>query len=203
MTSRAEALRRKKARNSFDIASTPKRGKDKCFVERTRQQNDPEPAKAALQARARKMGVARDKAGDMSAQMLGEDAGRAIHLLCNPDVAKRLWGHYVAITSAEARYHRSIGMSVHPKCAKIEMMQDRFETRSDDVVDIRSEDERDRQAQSTWMRWQGIIGCLVAHDQHAIQQVVRGRVQLVDQGEVKAAGISFVGAMRRVDALCG
>lgn len=41
-------------------------------------------------------------------------------------------------------------------------------------VDMRSDDERDRQAVSTWMRWRGYLGCVDATMRTLIHQAERG-----------------------------
>jgi len=202
MTSRAQARKIKKAKNAaFDLAETPKREANGQAQRGSRPERRAD--RPALEARARRMGRPEKQANDLRAQMLSEDAGVAIWMICDPEPANRLWGHYVALTAAEARYHRSIGKSVHPKCAKIEMMQERFETRDDDQIDIRTEEERDRQAVSTWMRWQGAIGCLLSSEQQAIQSVVRDSVTLIRDAMPTSAAARFVSAMKRLDAMQG
>lgn len=148
-----------------------------------------------LTARARQMGRPQSEAREMNRQRLSDEAGMALSLLCDPDTAERLWRLYVALTAAEARYHRSIGKSIHAKTAKIEMMQERFETRPDDQIDLRSPDERDLDAVRSWMYWQGQIGRLDLRRQ-AIYAAYRYHVDLVDSGKVLPAGRRFVAAMR-------
>jgi len=201
MSSRAAARRRKKARNSiFDLADTPKR-EASGRPQRASTRAEREPDGVVLQARARRMG--KGKASDMNVTMLSEDAGMAICDICAEDQAKRLWDLHIALTSAEVRYHKSIGVSPHPKCAKIEMMQERFETRADDKPDLRTEEERDRQAQTAWMHWQGQLGCLLATERTAINLAMRYQVELWDDGKPTAAGRRFVAAMQRLDAIQG
>ena len=163
-------------------------------------EREDEAQSAVLTARARQMGLPPSKAQDMKRQRLSEGAGMALDILCDPDDATRLWGHYIALTASEARYHRSLGKSIHAKTAKLEMMQERFETRDDDAIDLRSEDERDRDAVTGWMRWQGLLGRLQSHDQAAIFNAYRRHVDLVDAGQVLPSGMRFVRAMERLDA---
>ena len=149
-----------------------------------------------LETRARQMGKPSSEAREMNRQRLSDEAGRALSLLCDPDTAETLWRLYVALTAAEARYHRSIGKSIHAKTAKIEMMQERFETRPDDQIDLRTPDQRDRDAVRRWMYWQGVIGHLAAHHQSAIFVGYRHNFDMVDAGKVTPAGRRFVEAMR-------
>lgn len=149
-----------------------------------------------LETRARRMGKPASEAREMNRQRLSDGAGMALSLLCDPDTAEDLWRLYVALTASEARYHRSIGKSIHPKIAKIEMMQERFETRPDDQIDLRTPDQRDRDAVRRWMYWQGVIGHLAAHHQSAIFVAYRHNFDMVDTGKVTPAGRRFVEAMR-------
>ena len=153
----------------------------------------------ALKARARHMGKSASKWREMRDEALSEQAGRALRLLCDPDTADRLLGHYKSLTAAEARYHAAIGRGLYPKTARIEMMPERFETRSDDSPDLRTEEDRYHQAVTAWMRWQGYIGRIDKHMAKAIYDAYRREAVLVDAGKVKPAGRRFVAAMIELD----
>ncbi len=152
-----------------------------------------------LEARARQMGLPARDADKMRDQMLGEGAGQALYLLCKPDHAKRLWDHYTALTAAEARYHRSLGKSIHAKTAKIEAMREVFEVSAESTVDLRSEEDRDRDAVRRWMHWQGNIMRIHGHLQAAIYNAYRQHATLVDAGVATKAGREFVEAMIEMD----
>lgn len=178
------------------LASTPrlkKRGRARMA------EIDNENRQTNLEARARQMGRPITAVDDMRDQMLGEGAGQALYLLCKPDAAKRLWDHYTALTAAEARYHRSLGKSIHAKTAKIEAMREVFEVTAESTIDLRSEEDRDRDAVRRWMHWQGNIMRIHGHLQAAIYAAYRHHVTLVDAGEVLPAGRLFVEAMREMD----
>lgn len=202
---KGEKLRAKRLAQAMPkLAETPKREKNGQYKHTetrgtTRASRNAD--RPAMEARARHMGLTKDKAGEMKRERLSEGAGMAIDILCDPDAAQRLWSHYIAITASEARYHRSLGKSIHAKTAKIEMMQERFETRADDVVDLRTEEERDTDAVKSWMGWQGLIDRLPAHNRKAIYDAYRYHVELVDCGQVLPAGRRFVTAMERLDAV--
>ena len=149
-----------------------------------------------LETRARQMGKPSSEAREMNRQRLSDEAGRALSLLCDPDTAETLWRLYVALTAAEARYHRSIGKSIHAKTAKIEMMQERFETRPDDQIDLRSPDEKDAAARLRWAYFTGLINCLPAHHRHPITAARSHDVEMLRMGRVTPAGWRFVAAMR-------
>lgn len=137
----------------------------------------------------------------MRDQMLGEGAGMALSIFCKADTAKRLWSHYTALTAAEARYHRTMGLSIHPKCAKIEMMQERFEIAASDNIDLRTEEERDRAAQNAWAIWDGRLTSIGQAHSSAIDTAKHGFADLVRDGKATPAGRRFVDAMVAIDAL--
>lgn len=154
-----------------------------------------------LTARARQMGLPARKAQDMKRTRLSEPAGMALDILCDPDDAARLWGHYIALTASEARYHRSMGLSIDAKTAKIEMMQERFETRPDDAIDLRTQEERDIDAGKSWDNWRARIGQLGLRSASAIVTARRSWATLVEAGQVTPAGRRFVEAMKALDAI--
>lgn len=184
------------------LAATPRRkARGRARMDELPGEREDEAQSTVLTARARQMGLPASKALDMKHARLSEGAGMALDIIYDPEEATRLWGHYVAMTASEAKYHRSLGKSIHPKTAKIEMMQERFETRPDDAIDLRTEEERDRDAVTSWMRWQGIIGRLDARHQSSIFNAYRHQIEMVSGGYVTAAGRRFVDAMVRLDLL--
>jgi hypothetical protein len=187
-------LRAKKAAQAMPrLAEVPKKQPNG----RTRRKTGERETQAvALTARARHMGKPASDAREMDLERLSDGAGMALSLICDPGTAESLWRHYASLTAAEARYHRSIGKSIHAKTAKIEMMQERFETRPDDQIDLRTQEERDRDAVHQWMRWQGALARIAPHHRTAIFDAYRYHVDLVDAGEVLPAGRRFVRAMQ-------
>ena len=189
-----KAAKRRAKKALPELAAVPKpkkRGKARMA------EIDREPQRVALETRARLMGMTDTNA--MRSQALGEAAGRAIYLKHQPDAAARLWDTYAGLTATEQRYARLVlGKSLHAKTAKIETMPERFETRDDDQTDLRSEDERHRDATNAWMRWRGYIGHLSSYDQSAIFCVVRGRNEPVVDAKLTKAGIDFVTALERL-----
>lgn len=157
------------------------------------------PDKVALQARARMMGAEGRPLEVMRTQALGEPAGQAIYLIygkSDPELAAELWQTYATFTACEARYARVVlGKSLHAKTGKIETMPERFEAREDDQPDLRSEDEKHRDAVNAWIHWHGLIGQLHAVYQRDLFDVVRGRREAVGGGVVTRAGERFVEAL--------
>ena len=204
MASKAETLRRKKHVSAIkaglpDLSPTITGRKARGGTRQRQIEQDN--AKPNLEARARRMGRPAKDAANMRDQMLGEQPGMALAISLQATDAKRLWQHYVALSSAEERYHRSIGKSIHPKCAKIEMMQERFEVTAETPLDLRTEDERDRAAQVAWERWRLKRNCLRPSHQRAIDNATCGGVDLVIDGKVTRRGDAFVQAMLALDVV--
>lgn len=197
MAAYSKAAKRRAKKAMPELAKTPKR---KARGSARMAEREDEARETVLTARARQMGLPPSKAKDMDRTRLSEPAGMALDLLCNPDDAARLWGHYVSLTASEARYHRSIGLSIDPKTAKIEMMQERFETRPDDAIDLRSQDERDEDAAKSWHNWNKRISTLSLRSGSAIATARKSWAVLVEGRQVTPSGRRFVDAMRELDA---
>jgi len=154
------AKRRAKAEMPV-LAASPKRGKDKCFIERTRQQpQDKTPDKAALEARCKMQGIRADADNRtaMRAPYAGSDQGRCIAHGKTHDQAMRVWQVWQGYGQANLTYQsRYIGQSENPKGATLAMAPDRMETDQSHSVDLRDQDERDRDAVSNYMRWEGLM----------------------------------------------
>lgn len=153
-----------------------------------------DPTLVALKARARMMGTKDLNA--MRSQALGEPAGRAIYLRYEGSEAAELWDVYAGLTAAEARYAKIVlGVPIQAKVAKIEYLPERLETGADDDPDLRTEDERHRDAVNSWIRWRGLIQQLSAGEQTAIWAVVRGRAEPVHEGSLTRSGGRFLEAL--------
>ena len=196
----SKAAKRRAKAAMPDLAPTPKREKS-GRKQRPTTQSERNADKPALESRARMMGLPADSAKDMRRPRLSEPPGIAIDLSCGADEATRLWGHYIALTASEARYHRTNGLSLHAKTAKIEMEPETFETRADDAIDLRTEDERTRDAIRSWSRWCEIMECLPLRARSAITTAKRDLAPMVDAGKPTPAGTRFVKAMQQLDAL--
>lgn len=189
---------RKRARKQElpKLSAVPQR---KARGKRRMQQIDREAQNVVLEARARRMGKdGSDEAvkSEMRAAAFGEAAGRAIHLL-RPDRAGELWATYLAFTNAEETYHkRCLGMRTHPKVATIEMLPEQVESRADHKPDLRSEDERHRDAVNRWQEWSDALRTLDLGQQAALWAVIRGWAEPLDlDGKATAAGERFVSAV--------
>lgn len=182
----------------LDLAETPKRGKDKCFVERTRQQAE-EPQRTALQARVRHFGGEDTQKGRaaLSDDFCGSQIGFVMKAKCSNDEAKRLWQMFRAWCAAEDQYRRRyLGQSEHPKGAAIAMVPDRMETDTGHSVDLRTAEQRDRDAVRAWMQWQGHLGRLGKADRLALQDMRLERVDLWRDKAPTSRGLAALEALR-------
>lgn len=186
-----------------ELAPSRKRGKDKCFVERTRQQGDiePDPRRTVLSARCRHLGkeVTEDNRLSVAAGILGDPAGRAIAIGAANDRDKdRMWKTFMRLDAAVAGYHhRILQQNRFAKCGKVEYLPERFATAPEDAPsDPRDDATKDRDAINAWSRWRGFVGSLGSHEQTAIWNAVWLRVELSRGGNLTTAGEAFVRAMR-------
>lgn len=154
-----------------ELEGTPKRQPNGDL----RRANDrpTDPRKTALQARVRAFGGEDTVKGRqaVSGQHMGCQIGMVIQDQCGTTEAQALWKTFAAWVAAEDRYRsRYLGQTEHAKCPSLVMVPERVETDTGHTVDIRSNAEKDAQAVSTWMRWQGHLGhlsqglCAALHD---------------------------------------
>jgi hypothetical protein len=195
---RGAKLRAKKA-GMPDLAQVPKKQPNGRKRRPTGHMGEKAPEKTALEARARQTGKSAKDLGEMRHPAYGEAAGRAIYSLHGGDTAKRLWDAYAGYTAAEATYAKTyLGLRLHAKTAKVEYLIEVFEARPDDRPDLRTEEERSRDAANRWMEWQGRIMHLPRHQQAVIRDVAYGNIEPMDAGQVTAQGRRFVEAIERL-----
>lgn len=111
------------------------------------------------------------------------DRARAQHMGCHigwimqremPKEVPRLWRTWQAWCQAEETYMvRIIGAVAHPKGASIAVIPEKIETDTGHSVDLRTADERDRDAVKAWMRWRGYLGHLTSREIEALHQARR------------------------------
>lgn len=159
MTSRAARRKRKKqAQITLSGGQTvpqPATGRDRAPRE------PQEDARAVVFAvRARACPVANP--ADLALPWLGCDQGRCIHVLRRDDAAA-LWAVWQAYCMAERTYRmRILGQTGEPQNSAIPMLPERMEADTGHTIDTRDSAERDRDAVSAWMRWQGVLGCIAS-----------------------------------------
>jgi len=180
-----------------ELAPVPRREADGRVRRADREDWDRDAAQVALRARCRMMGWPEDDTRAQAHSLEGQ-AGRAIHLGSRDErEVKRLWGVFVALDAAEEAYFRRIiGRRRHAAVAKLEMMPDRMEVRSDDRPDYRTTEEKDRDAVNAWMRWRGFLGHLRGDEQTAIHDALLHRRDLTAGHALTTSGQAFVAAMR-------
>ena len=185
-----------------ELAETPKRGKDRCFVERTRQQgDDPEPRREALSARARHF-RGRDTRKDrdaLSGQHIGSQIGMVIEARARRDEIGPLWRVFTDWCAAEDNYRkRYVGQSEHPKGAAIQMVPDRMEADTSHSVDLRDTETRDRDAVTRWTRWQGYLGMLSAPYVRVLHDARLERAPIWQDRKPTQRGYDALAALRRL-----
>lgn len=201
---RAKKRAAKKAPGNMpQLAAVPRREKNGCFVERTRQQSDRDPTKTVLSARCNHMGVedTKENRQAMAVGMMGDPAGRAIAIGA-PDNSDSLWQVFSRLDGAVARYYRRIlQQDRFAKCGRMEILPERFATSPEDDVpsDLRNDDTKDRDAVNDWVRWQGAVGRLSAFEQSSIWDAVWMRAELVKGGRLTPQGAGFIRAITALD----
>ena len=143
---RARAMKKlQQAGQEWDLAPTPKRGKDKCFKERTRQQQpDLGAQEASLKVRASQMGKKPTEANlrEVKAPWFTDEAGRALYISAPNEVAD-LWKVVEDWRKCENRFlHHVIGKRMYPGNDSIPHLPTPMETRDDVDYDLRTEEEK-------------------------------------------------------------
>lgn len=180
------AKRRAKKASLSELADAPRKHKDGRKKRQAGHVAESNPCRPVWEARARQTS---GKPADMNNPALAEAAGQAIYAVLGGDEAKAAWEAYAGFTAAEASYHRHYtGLRLYAKTAKLEMAPERFEARADDRPDLRTEEERSRDAVNRWMRWRGLVMHLPSHQQEAIFDAAYGRCPQMDAGKVTGAG---------------
>lgn len=148
---------------------------------------------------ARKRHMPRANRSTLLDPIMCEQAGQAITLAADGDEAAKLWEVFTAYDRAHGTYSRLVlGRSRFPSISKMEFMPERLETRADDRPDLRTEDERVRDARNAMAAWDAHMAKLRPWERHIIAGVVRQAETLHDLGVLTVAGRSFVAAVRRL-----
>lgn len=199
-TKGAKRRARKAQRDAPDglgLAEVPKRQPNGQKRDRSDAPNDPQ--RTALQARVRRFGGEDTAKGRkaLSDDFCGSQIGLVMKATCSDAECKRLWQTFRSWCAAEDQYRRRyIGQSEHPKGAAIAMVPDRMETDSGHTVDLRDADQRDRDAISGWMRWQGHLGHLSREYHRAMVDARLERVDLWRDQKPTRPGLLALDALR-------
>lgn len=199
MTTKGQKLRNKRANRAKDMpelaatTTTPRAGRPKDS-QKVREHIEDNPV---LLARKRHTGSG--NLSQMRSQALGTSAGRALWLFCevhHPNgreaAVDRLSGAFLGYCNSQDRALRQLyEKSVYPKCAKIVTEPERFETRDDYQPDLRSEDERDRDARNSEQHWTDILNRLPMAQRVIIQSAHKGWVELFQEAKLTRKGFDF------------
>lgn len=159
-----------------------------------------DPRIVVLSARCRQMGKEDTRANRsmLSWPILGDPAGLAISIASrDDDEAGKLWAVFCAYDAAHAAYHRRIiGKPRSPNVSRMEFLPERFETREDDSIDSRTEDEKDRDAVNGMDRWSRMVATMPKRERIALRVGVWLLADLTRGTRCTTAGLRFVHALR-------
>ena len=160
-----------------------------------------DPRKTALQARCRLFGVSDTKKNmiALSGQHNGSQLGLVMQSSVPPHEIPGLWAIWQGFATAERTYRlRYLGQSGTAKGASISMVRERMETDQSHSVDLRSQEERDRDAVNNWMRWRGYIGHLSAAAQTLLHDLDQDRDGALWDGAPTVKGLATLAALQRL-----
>lgn len=151
---------------------------------------------------ARARHLAMQASAMMDEPMLGDEAGRAIFIgSADEHEATRLYDTFKAIDASDDAFSRRVlNRSRFANVSKLELMPERMETRPDDRIDIRTEDEKAADAKRSWVGWCTLFDALHPPLHAALHMGLRQRVKLHQGQALTLAGRLFVQALRQVDA---
>lgn len=201
MTSKAARRKAKKAANKQSARDMKSQWREEVVTHNRPMPTREEVREVVRDARARHLAM---QASDiMDAPMLGEQAGRAICIGATDEAeAERLWETFKIMDAAAETYARRIlGRSRFPAVAKMEYLPERFETRADDRIDIRTPEEKDASAKKEWLRWCDLSANLQPPLHAALHMSLRHKVQLHQGRGLTGAGRLFLAAIRHIDSL--
>lgn len=193
--------------NAQKLAQKRKRGMSKREHEALRETIHARPVPAredpratVLSARCRHLGKAdtRDNRAAAAWPILGDPAGLAISIASRDDEeAAKLWVVFCDYDAAHAAYHRRIiGKSRSPNVSRMEFLPERFETREDETVDTRSDDEKDRDAVNGWRRWSDMVSKLPKRERIVLRAGLWLLADLTHGAKCTLIGRQFVNALR-------
>lgn len=159
-----------------------------------------DPRLVVLSARCRRAGKLDTKAnrGMMSLQIMGDPAGMAIAAGARDDhEASALWHLFRSYDGAHDAHHRRIiGRPRFPNVAKLEYLPETFEVREDESTDIRTPDEKDRDAAHRWHTCSYHLYRLHRYEREAIMDAMWQRSTLTKGATCTIAGVAFINALR-------
>ncbi len=158
-----------------------------------------DPRRTVLRKRCAELGWNPNRSNliESASQMAGTDAGRAMVLGMDEDMARKSWTAFQGYSGAQERYHRRVlGRTMHPDSPRAEVGPEPFEVDAETEYDERSEDEKDRDACDEWQHWCDLMRGMSIECRADIEGVVRGWAKCCRQGEITPRGYAFLCAMR-------
>lgn len=136
-----------------------------------------DPCTPALNARCIRFGLAPNRTNRriVSGAHMSCEIGFVMEARLKDADVSRLWSVWQAWCSAERTYRvRILGVGDGPQCSAVPMLPEDMQTDQSATVDVRSDDERNRDAVNGWMRWRGFVGHLSAQERAALNQARTG-----------------------------
>lgn len=151
--------------------------------------------KTVREARVRKTGLSEREVMDAK---YGEAIGYVILLEAKSKAdIETLWKTYCDFDHVDHVYFsRVLNRSRFPAGAKMEFVPERVEADPDARPDLRSDEEKARNAVADWMRWQGYLGRLPGQQRSAVIRAVRQMDMVLIDEKVTPQGRFFVEALR-------
>ncbi len=206
MSKQDRMKKREKAKGDWKaavkLAPVPKRAEQPRNREGRFSRPAEDPRREALNSRCIRFGLAPNARNReiVKSPWMCCDIGFVIEASCGDREAARLWDVFARWVRAEATYRaRYLGQGEQPAGAALQMIPDRIETDQSATVDVRTSDERDRDAVNAWMRWQGHLGHLPAAMRVLLHGARRedGAALWHDKGPTHV-GLAALGALRRL-----
>ena len=201
--SKADKRRKRAARNAkrlelagCGLAETPKR---EPTGRPSRAGKNEAPEKTALQARHERFGGdgSRKAKQAMRGPHMSAQIGFVLEASCGKSEVDALWQTFRNWCAAEEGYRRRyLGQSEFAKTANYGAVVERMETDQSHSVDLRDGDEKDRDAVSRWMRWQGYLGHLSAPHRTALHDARLERKDLWQDRKPTRHGYTALHALK-------
>jgi len=171
---------------------------------RKRAESPSDPRKTALQARAAHFSGKNTKEAmaAVSGQHISSQLGMVIQAESGDKHVSKVWPTFQAWCMAETSYRRRyLGQGEFAKCASIQMEPDRFEADNGHTVDLRDDEQKDKDAINAWMCWQGYLGHLSATQRSALHNARLERAQLWRDRKPTQRGLYTLEALNALHAV--
>jgi hypothetical protein len=160
--------------------------------------HEPQEAPQEAQKRARAIALGVDPTDEVLDAYLETEAGKALFVAVeNTDERKGLVQTFQDYDKAHRLFmSRCVGQRMFPAVSKMEFMPERLEADASDVVDLRTPEEKADSARQRMREYDEMFRQMHSWQANIIKSVSYRQETLVVEGEITAAGRSFVAAIR-------